>query len=73
MEIAKALPSYGCVKFTNCLVDYPKPNELSSILVGNKELSIQTIHGEKCQETKFKVIRMRCWRVTTNYGVSFCP
>lgn len=70
MEIAKSLPSYGCVKFPNCIIDFPKPNELSSIVIGNKELCIQSYVGEKCTETRFKVIRMRCWRVTMNYGVS---
>lgn len=70
MEIARNLPSYGCIRFNNCTIAYPKPNENASILIGNKELSIQTFHGEDCHEMKFKVIRMRCWRVTTNYGVS---
>lgn len=69
LEIAKTLPSYGCIKFSNCSVDYPKPNEVASIVIGNKELCLQTFSGERCLETKFKVIRMRCWRVTTNYGV----
>lgn len=40
------------------------------ILIGNKELCIRTNLGNKIQETKFKVTRMRCWRVTTNYNVS---
>lgn len=40
------------------------------ILIGNKELCIRTNLGNKIQETRFKVTRMRCWRVTTNYNVS---
>lgn len=39
-------------------------------MIGNKELCIRTNLGNKIQETKFKVTRMRCWRVTTNYNVS---
>lgn len=71
LQIARKLPSYGSIKFSNASADYPRANSLANILIGNKELSIQTntIDG-KCQETKFKITRMRCWRVTTNYNVS---
>ncbi|XP_037032551.1 sorting nexin-17 [Bradysia coprophila] len=68
LEIAKGLPSYGCIKFSNAIVDYPNANETAFILIGNKELCIRTNLGNKIQETKFKVTRMRCWRVTTNYN-----
>ena len=68
LEIAKSLPSYGCIKFSNAIVDYPNPNETAFIIIGNKELCIRTSLGERIQETKFKVTRMRCWRVTTNYN-----
>lgn len=27
LEIAKGLPSYGCIKFSNAIVDYPNANE----------------------------------------------
>lgn len=72
LEIARTLPSYGSVKFSNAIVDYPAANEKAFIIIGNKELSIRTNLGSKTQETKFKVTRMRCWRVTTNYNVC-CP
>lgn len=71
IEVSRNLPCYGCIKFSNAIVDYPKPNEVASVLVGNKELSIQTINSDMdIQETNFKVTRMRCWRVTTNYNVN---
>lgn len=70
LQIARKLPSYGCIKFTNATADYPRPNSLVNILIGNKELSIQTTTTDgKCQETTFKITRMRCWRITTNYNV----
>lgn len=69
MEVARKLPSYGCIKFSNAIVDYPNEHERAFIVIGNKELSIRTNLGSKIQETKFKVTRMRCWRVTTNYDV----
>lgn len=72
LQIAKRLPSYGSIKFSNATVDYPKGNTLANILIGNKELCIQTMNNnEKCQETKFRITRMRCWRFSTNYNVRF--
>lgn len=68
-EVARKLPSYGCITFSNAIVDYPNERERAFIIIGNKELSIRTNLGSKFQETKFKVTRMRCWRVTTNYDV----
>uniref|UniRef100_A0A0K8TSY8 Putative sorting nexin n=1 Tax=Tabanus bromius TaxID=304241 RepID=A0A0K8TSY8_TABBR len=65
LELARKLPSYGCIQFSNAIVDYPEPNTVAVIVIGNKELSIRTTLGVKIQETKFKVTRMRCWRVTT--------
>lgn len=65
LEIARKLPSYGTIQFSNAIADYPEPNTLATIVIGNKELSIRTTVGLKIQETKFKVTRMRCWRVTT--------
>ncbi|XP_037915888.1 sorting nexin-17 isoform X2 [Hermetia illucens] len=65
LEIARKLPSYGTIQFSNAVVDYPEPNTVATIVIGNKELSIRTNVGMKIQETKFKVTRMRCWRVTT--------
>lgn len=72
LQIARKLPSYGSIKFSNATADYPYVNNLVNILIGNKELSIQsTTNDGKYQETKFKITRMRCWRVTTNYNVRF--
>lgn len=70
LQIARKLPSYGSLKFSNVITDFPCANSVVNILIGNKELSIQSINDDKCQETKFKITRMRCWRVTTNYNVS---
>lgn len=59
------LPSYGCIQFPNVLSDFSDPSTVATIIVGNQELGIRTIVGKTIQETKFKVTRMRCWRVTT--------
>ena len=69
MELAQCLPSYGFLKFSNSIGDYPEPNTEAVILIGNKELSLRTEFETKIQETKFKVTRMRCWRVTTIHSV----
>lgn len=65
MKIVSNLPSYGCIQFSNVISDYPNDNHQVTIIIGNKELGIRTNFGKKIQETKFKVTRMRCWRVTT--------
>jgi sorting nexin-17 len=70
LEIARSLPCYGCVQFSHATVDYPLPNSPALVIIGNKELSLRTLSGKKIQETKFKVTRMRCWRVTTIHSVS---
>lgn len=70
LEIARQLPSYGCIQFPPTSVDYPEPNTIANVVIGNRELCLRTAAGKKIQETKFKVTRMRCWRVTTIHNVS---
>lgn len=65
MLMVRELPSYGCLQFSNVNSDYPDDNTQATVIVGCKELGIRTSVGKKIQETKFKVTRMRCWRVTT--------
>lgn len=65
MNIVRNLPSYGCIQFANVSCDFPDPNTIVTIIVGNQELGIRTLAGKITQETKFRVTRMRCWRVTT--------
>ncbi|KAG5674703.1 hypothetical protein PVAND_004655 [Polypedilum vanderplanki] len=65
MKIVRELPSYGCLHFSNVVCDFPEKNTNATIVVGNQELSIRLQIGKTMQETKFRVTRMRCWRVTT--------
>jgi len=65
LEMARNLTSYGCIQFPPCCIDYPEQNTMSSVVIGNRELCFRTMVGKKVQETKFKVTRMRCWRVIT--------
>uniref|UniRef100_A0A1Q3FLS6 Putative sorting nexin n=1 Tax=Culex tarsalis TaxID=7177 RepID=A0A1Q3FLS6_CULTA len=65
VEIVRKLPLYGCLQFPRVCVDYPQPNTLATVIIGNRELNLLTNYGKKIQETKFKVTRIRCWRVTT--------
>lgn len=69
LEIARQLPSYGCIQFPPTIVDYPDPNTIANVVIGNRELCLRTTVGKKIQETKFKVTRLRCWRVTTIHNV----
>lgn len=70
VEIVRKLPLYGCLQFPRVCVDYPQPNTLATVIIGNRELNLLTNYGKKIQETKFKVTRIRCWRVTTIHNVS---
>lgn len=65
MNVIRNLPSYGCIQFSNVQCDFPEPNTVATIIIGNSELGIRTTVGKTIQETKFRVTRMRCWRVTT--------
>ncbi|XP_053680011.1 sorting nexin-17 [Anopheles nili] len=64
LEIVRKLPLYGCLQFPRANVDYPEPNTRATVVLGNKELNLLTFTGKDMQETKFKVTRIRCWRVT---------
>ncbi|XP_055692979.1 sorting nexin-17 [Lutzomyia longipalpis] len=65
LEVARNLPTYGVIQFQRAIMDYPEEGTQASIAIGNKELTTRTVMGKKVQEAKFKVTRMRCWRVTT--------
>jgi sorting nexin-17 len=65
LDITRNLPSYGCIQFANVSCDFPDTNTTATIVIGNQELGIRTVCGKTIQETKFRVTRMRCWRVTT--------
>lgn len=65
LDICRNLPSYGCIQFSNVICDFPEPDSVATIIIGNQELGIRTVVGKTVQETKFRVTRMRCWRVTT--------
>lgn len=65
MSIVRNLPSYGCIQFSKVACDFPEPKTVATIVIGNQELGIRTVAGKTIQETKFRVTRMRCWRVTT--------
>lgn len=71
LELAKNLPSYDCIKFTNAIVDYPAEGSIATVIIGNRELRLRTLQKNKIQETKFIVTRIKCWRVSTIHNVSF--
>lgn len=64
VDMARQLPLYGCLQFLASTVDYPQPETTALIAIGNKELSMRTMQQDKIMETKFRVTRMRVWRVT---------
>ncbi|CAD6996882.1 sorting nexin-17 [Ceratitis capitata] len=70
IQMARQLPLYGCLQFSACIVDYPEPRTTALISIGNKELSMRTAKAGKIYETKFRVTRMRCWRVTAMHNTS---
>lgn len=72
LEIARNLPYYGMLHFTGATVDYPEHTQ-ATVIIGNKEICFQTTADEdpnKMEETKFRVTRIRCWKITTIHNVS---
>ncbi|XP_017076013.2 sorting nexin-17 [Drosophila eugracilis] len=68
MDLVRQLPSYGCLQFDEAQVDYPEPNTMAVVSIGNKELGLRTARGAKIYETKFRVTRMRSWRVSVTHN-----
>uniref|UniRef100_A0A6P4EK34 Sorting nexin-17 n=1 Tax=Drosophila rhopaloa TaxID=1041015 RepID=A0A6P4EK34_DRORH len=68
MDLVRQLPSYGCLQFDEAQVDYPEPNTMALVSIGNKELGLRTVRGAKIYETKFRVTRMRSWRVSVTHN-----
>lgn len=57
--------SYG-IQFPNILTDYVDDSQRDSVvIICNSELVIRCNLGGKVHETRFKITRMRCWRVST--------
>jgi sorting nexin-17 len=66
MALVRTLPFYGCLHFSNVNCNFPDTNSTATIILGNSELVIKTAVGvNQYQETKFRVTRMRSWRITT--------
>jgi len=66
METARNLKDYGYIQFSSCLCDYPATNTRVSVLIGGRELVLRTCEletGQSVKEGRFKVTRMRCWRI----------
>lgn len=71
LEIARHLPNYGALHFTGCTVDYPERNTDATVVIGNKEITFSLTAAAADQpETKFRVTRIRCWKITTIHNVS---
>ncbi|EDW03155.1 sorting nexin-17 [Drosophila grimshawi] len=68
LELVRQLPSYGCLQFGAAQVDYPDAETTALVTIGNRELSLRTARGAKIYETKFRVTRMRCWRVSAMHN-----
>ncbi|XP_060657177.1 sorting nexin-17 [Drosophila nasuta] len=68
LELVRQLPSYGCLQFGAAQVDYPQLETQALVTIGNRELSLRTARGAKIYETKFRVTRMRCWRVSAMHN-----
>jgi len=73
MRQAQNMPGFGYMRFERCICDYPCTDTPAEISVGNRELVLKidsAVHGEKVG--RFKVTKMRCWRVMTAAGDANC-
>jgi len=65
--LARTLKFYGYIQFKPCGCDFPTPNSKVVVTAGNKELVFRYPgNNNQMAEFCFKVIRMKCWRVTTS-------
>lgn len=73
VELARTLKYYGFLQFKPCLCDYPKPQSLVLVSIGNQELNLRVNvgQGQEMREGCFKVTRMRCWRLTATHNNKF--
>jgi len=67
MEMARQLKDYGYLHFAPCTCDYPMTNTTVNVLVGARELVLRIpgTHDNPAKEGRFKVTKMRCWRIMT--------
>ena len=63
MEMARQQKDYGYLHFEPCTCDYPMTNTSVNVLIGGRELVIRI--PDQGKEGKFKVTKMRCWRIMT--------
>lgn len=63
METARQLKDYGYLHFDSCTCDYPMTDTKVNVLIGGRDLIIRIPNESK--EGKFKVTKMRCWRIMT--------
>lgn len=65
MEITRSLKYYGYLKFDECTCDYPEPGTETIISIGQKDLIFSPKSpGVTDKETKFRITRIRCWKIS---------
>lgn len=70
LELARNLRNYGTIHFTECTVDYPERDVHATVTIGNKEITFLSNDSTGVvQETKFRVTRIRCWKISTIHNV----
>lgn len=71
LELARTLKYYGFLQFKPCICDYPKPQSVVLVSIGNQELNLRVKldNEQDVREGCFKVTRMRCWRITALHNV----
>jgi len=62
LGLASTLKGYGDQSFGSAYTNYPKPNTMAKLALGNSVFKIQTNDGH---EHTFQVQRMRCWKTCT--------
>lgn len=64
LKIARTLKYYNYIHFEPCYCDHPMPKCYVRISTGNQELHMRLINSN--EELTFRVIRIKCWRLTTS-------
>lgn len=71
LKLAQCFKYYGFLHFSPCISDYPEPESKVLVASGEREINIRVQkNSENMMEGKFKVQRIRSWRLTSMPGTS---
>ena len=73
MELIRTVPQYGYIQIDNITISHPEEGCMGFLRIGEDNMVVYT---EKAPNTyqvyKYKVQRIKCWKVSTLVSVCVC-